>query len=168
MNTDSNQKETNRNLNKQNYFKVPDGYFEKLHDDITANIAENKTIAMRKLPNIRRIAFISGAAAAIITIILMFSLMLKKETRGTDDTILFAYSQEAITGYLEENMDEDALVEASNADISFFDSDKLKEILAAGDTIKPNSENSYKIDTTLNKNDILEYLLDENIDPETL
>jgi hypothetical protein len=167
MSTDSKQEETNHSLNKQNYFKVPEGYFENLHDNIAGNIAENKTIVMKKHPNIKRIAFISGAAA-IIAIILVFSLLIKKETKGIYDSALYAYAQQAITEYLEENLDEDVLVEASNADISFFDAGKLNEIISSDDTIKQNIENSFEIDTALNKNDILEYLLDENIDPETL
>lgn len=169
MKKDSTPEENNPQYQKDNFFKVPEGYFEKLPEDIQHRIESNKVIEQKQSSNIRRITFISGLAAAVIIIALLFSFLIKKETDENTDISLFNLSDQAITDYLADNTDENTLVEASNDDISFFDADKLKDLLTSDDTIVPNKENqSIEMDTTLKKDDILEYLLNENIDPETL
>ena len=117
----------------------------------------------------RRITLISGLAAAMVVVLLIFSFLIKKQNKGQNDMALFSPSEQSIAEYLEDNLDENTLWEASSNDISFFDADKLKEIVASDDSIYPNKENStIEADTTLKKDEILDYLLKENIDPETL
>ncbi|MEI6853359.1 MAG: hypothetical protein WCL06_10965 [Bacteroidota bacterium] len=169
MHSDSTQEENNHNLNKENYFKVPEGYFEKLQEDINGKIDSGRTAVLRKSPDMRRITLISGLAAAMVVVLLIFSFLIKKQNKGQNDMALFSPSEQSIAEYLEDNLDENTLWEASSNDISFFDADKLKEIVASDDSIYPNKENStIEADTTLKKDEILDYLLKENIDPETL
>jgi hypothetical protein len=163
-------KEANHNdLNRNNYFKVPEGYFEKLSGDISEKIAANHKAAIRKQPNMRRITLISTSAAAVIAVLIIFSVLLKRQLPPQNDWSSYQISGQAISEYLEDNVDENTLLEASPDNLSYFDADKLRDLVTPGDTVKQNKENKIiDNDTTINKNDILDYLLNEEIDPETL
>jgi hypothetical protein len=168
MNKEPKTEADHQRYNSKNYFTVPEGYFEKLPEEITAKIGAQSAIHTNKHSLIRNMVTITSLAAAVILVLLVFSFLMKKQIPQNNDISFFSDADQAITEYLEENLDENALVEASNDNISFFDAGKLKEIIASDDTILPNKENTFEIDTTLKKDEILEYLLNENIDPETL
>ncbi len=168
MNKEPKTEADHQGYNNRNYFSVPEGYFEKLPDEISTKIGAQGATHAKKQPLIRKMITITSLAAAIVLVLLVFSFLLKKQIPQNNDISFLQDADQAITEYLEENLDENALVEASNDNISFFDAGRLNEIIAADDTIKQRPESSFEIDTTLKKDEILEYLLNENIDPETL
>jgi hypothetical protein len=169
MNKDSKPEENNRHYNKENYFKVPEGYFESLPDSIFRKINAKRTEPAKKQSDIIRLTLFTSAAAAIVVILIIHSVLTKHHDSGNKNQFAASDTEQTITEYLIDNLDESTLWEASSANISFFDADKLKEMVASDDSIIPGKEkNTFEMDTALKKDDILEYLLNENIDPETL
>ncbi len=154
--------------NIENFFKLPEGYFEALPGRISEKIALDFAIKPKKMVTLRNLSIVTGMAAVIAGILILFSFLSKDTINNSSQGINLADMDAAITEYLSENLDENTLFEASSSNICMFDADKMKELVNTDDTIKKNQPNTFSIDTSLKKEDIKEYLENENIDPETL
>ncbi len=151
-----------------NPFKVPEGYFEQLPSVLLEKIQSQHPTKGKKVSMTHRIALVSGLAAAVIAVLFIFTLLLPHKTQNHEQFASLNSYEDAITEYLEDNLDENTLVEMSSDSIKFFNPDEFATVAQMDDTsVKQQiKEPKFVFDTTINNNDILEYLNNENIDPE--
>ena len=157
-------------IRDENPFAVPEGYFDELPELINKRIERQK--ALRKKILIRSL-YPAGLAAAMIAAILMFYFLGKKEDKKIS-TKYFSecrWQYNAIEDYLlnTAGIDEETIIDvmcndanekpAMNIENPFYDS---------RDSITGRSGKKAVIpaDTSITKEDIIQYLMDEDIDPE--
>ena len=92
-------------------FKLPEGYFDQLQQDVSAKVQnkqEAKVVALPKGPGRSFAALLIAASFAMIFILVQPSF---QTAQSSDVTFSFSeYSTDEINGYLEENTDEYDLI----------------------------------------------------------
>ncbi len=159
-----------KGIRKENPFVVPENYFDDLPSLIQQKIQRNEPTKVRRIGLVRAVVYTSSVAAAIVALFFVFTFLVpKKEVKDTQ-VASFSDYKDAIAAYLEENLDEATLLEVSSDNLALFDPNELSAVVRINDTIeqKQNEDTKFAADTTLHADDILEYLINENIDPETL
>ena len=157
-------------IRKENPFVVPENYFQDLPSLIQQKIQHNEPTKVRSIGLVRAVVYTSSVAAAIVALFFLFTFLLPKEEVKDTQVASFSDYKDAIAAYLEENLDEATLLEVSSDNLALFNPNDLSALAMVDDTIeqKQNENTKFVADTTLHANDILEYLINENIDPETL
>ena len=152
---------------EDNPYKVPEGYFDSLQDQIMQKIRQEKKTTHRRL-------WIPAAVAAVLAACaLMFFLLIPRQDSGNEITSPTEYTYaDAVREYLEnQDIDEESIIAVMN--------DNQNNEVNALDLISPISndsipgvkknENTIQLDSTITNDDILQYLLDEGfeIDPNS-
>lgn len=155
---------------KGNPFMVPANYFDELTDAIKSRLTEGKML--QKRPAYKKpLIYSVSTAAAVILFFLVFWIVISHLKKNNESIALTdAEYKEAITEYLEENLDEHTLIQMSSDSVSIFDSRDMPRLPITDDSLMVSfvSQSNFQFDSTVSKNDIIDYLLNENIDPETL
>lgn len=177
----NNEDKISRDFGKEDPFKVPDDYFDALPANIQTYISNKsrRKNFMRFRPALSlhhnyktlRTALISFAALAVLVII--FSLL---PGRQADDNEMNTGSDsalnEAISSYLADNIDEETLIEEQQNTIQFFNEDEIPETTALFESpdssLQKFKDRGFEIDSSITNENIIEYLLNENIDHETI
>jgi hypothetical protein len=152
---------------EENPFKVPEGYFDTLQDQIMQKIHQPEKTSHRRL-------WIPAAVAAVLAACaLMFFLLIPghKSANEISSPVAYTYS-DAVRDYLEnQDIDEESIIAVMT--------DNQTDDINANDLINPISndsipgvrktENTIQLDSTITNDDILQFLLDEGyeIDPNS-
>ncbi|MEI6123456.1 MAG: hypothetical protein WCQ95_07480 [Bacteroidota bacterium] len=157
----------NKVFGNHNPFKVPEHYFETLPTEIFKKINTNQT-TKRNLVN--RFKYATTMAAAIAILFFVFWWLIPQKVPNNPVVASTDNYNDVITEYLEDNLDENTLMEMSSDSLTLFSPDELATVILTDDTTKKKigNEPEFKFDTSINNNEIMEYLINENIDPETL
>ncbi|HNW90321.1 MAG TPA: hypothetical protein PKN48_11700 [Bacteroidales bacterium] len=155
---------------RKNPFKVPEHYFEGLPVQIQNKIKAGEPVKQKNTGLIKTFAYSGIAAAAIIIILLVFSELIPEKTQENKQQYIGNNFESTITEYLEDNMDESALIEMSSDSVSLFSPEEIPDISLTGDhdARAQAADKEFKMDASITENDIIEYFISENIDPETI
>jgi hypothetical protein len=160
-----------QNLKKENPLRVPENYFETLPDQIKLKIKGLKDKPTKQSSFFSRPLYPILAVAAMFGLVaLMFFLLIpSKKTGRTEKLANNSENYNAIEDYLinTANIDEESIVNA------IIDEDNNTPFMLTGDSTMINNDSIPKQnttvfpnDTTISKDDILQYLSDEDIDIE--
>lgn len=154
----------------QDGFKVPEGYFEALEQKlllIPASSGHNKL-------KVRTMIRYSAIAASILIVAASTALFVIFSRPGNESqqtgNITAEQWQQTLSDYLYENLDEETLYDqAARQDIAFFNPDN-PDFQFPGDTTRKAaaSKPAFVFDSTITRQEILEYLSNENAEPEIL
>lgn len=157
--------------NKENYFKVPDQYFENLFNEVVDKVENSKPIKYNILNNSgkRQLQFAISMAAVLLVLFIFYILM-----PGSKNEILTeVYNmemKEAITVYLQEYPDEseieDLFCELSEKDIKLFNNNQVDVLYFSDDSVPPLKNESFELDTGITREDMINYLMNEEFVPE--
>lgn len=155
---------------RKNSFKVPEHYFDELPVQIQNKIKAEEPVKQKNTVLVKNLVYSTIAAAAIIIILLVFSVLIPEKTQENKLQYTNNNYESAITDYLEDNMDESALIEMSSDSVSLFNPEEIPDISSTGDqgTAAHAMEPRFTLDVSITENDIIEYFINENIDPETI
>lgn len=144
-------------IQDKNMFKVPDGYFEEQLIRIKNKISGEETNSfLHMLLNWFRKP-VNSLSVISISILLIVFFILKQDTMNTDKEIFIGVTLEQVLEEcpeLIENMDEDIFF-----DVLFVNSDE-------GETLF--MESQVRSDSSLSGDDILNYLIDEELIQESI
>ncbi len=152
-----------------NPFKVPENYFEELPQRIQERVSMSTRTDTKKTPVVKLLLYSAATAAAIGAVMLVFWITRppsnEKKLISHESTI----DADQITAYLEDEVDENTLIEVCSDRAAIFSPEEIPDIsLPAYENETPqNPEPAITFDTSINKNDIIDYLISENIEPET-
>jgi|WetSurMetagenome_2_1015567.scaffolds.fasta_scaffold427051_1 hypothetical protein len=160
-----------QNLKKENPFQLPENYFEALPDQINSRIKSLKEKPTNQSSFFSRPLYPILAVAAMFGLVaLMFFLLIpSKKTGETEKLANNSENYNAIEDYLinNANIDEESIVNA------IIDEDNNTPFILIGDSTLINNDSIPKqntivfpSDTSISKDDILQYLLDEDLDIE--
>jgi hypothetical protein len=161
-----------KGLQGKDPFAVPEGYFDELPGRIMQRIGQQGSPSKLKLL-FRRPMIPVSLAAAMIGLMIMFYFLLKPEEQNIRTNYLAENSQnvKAIEDYLlnSSDVDEDAIVEAIVDDQETPVINLENPFYTGNDSIPANKDKETVIpaDTTITPDDIINYLLDEDYDPDT-
>ncbi|HOY33312.1 MAG TPA: hypothetical protein PKW80_15635 [Bacteroidales bacterium] len=149
-------------------FIIPEHYFTDLPYRIQKKISTNNEVKNKHHGYGKYIIY--GTVAAALVILFVFAVLIpartekevKANTGNTYDNI--------IVEYLSDKIDENTLIEMSSDNLSLVDREKIPDIAPADDHSPANNTEitDIQFDTSVNNEDIIEYFLSENIDPEIL
>lgn len=140
-----------KRMKNENPFRVPDDFFEEQRKKINQRIAEqgneDNHDGHRSRLSIKRLYPLLAAAAVILLLLAIYIIPLEK----TEDYI--------------SNLSLEQLLEADPDFINYMDEDELLETLFADIDVEAIDDYGYEIqlDSDVNQDDIIEYLLDDNI-----
>jgi len=178
----------NKNIEEENYFKdfetligpksnnpfnVPEGYFTDLPDRINNKCFKAKEITLfQKFISLIRRPSVSISFGVIIIMLIAFAYIFNKPNEKNNikiSSISEIKSEKATEDYLieNENIDDSFLIEAATNSMEsesiFLTTDAMAYISA--DTSNNNKINNKINDTIISKEEIINYLVEENIDP---
>jgi hypothetical protein len=157
-----------KGLNKQESMNVPDGYFESLSEKIRQKIAQQPVKAGRTRPLYTIIIYAAASVAAVIALMVMFYFLMKPAENITNKkyTADNEMLQKAIEDYLlnTANVDEETIVDAM---ITGDDTIPAAGTRYVSDSIAFEEQQGVAGDTTISRDDIIQYLLDEDFDSDS-
>ncbi|HOV11638.1 MAG TPA: hypothetical protein PLT47_05650 [Bacteroidales bacterium] len=150
-------------------FKVPENYFEDLPHHIQERIKTSCKTATKKNLCVKYFLYPAVAAAAVAALLLVF--WINKPGTDTKNAVLSSLnlSEKSITAYLEEEVDENSLIDMCSDSVTICSAEEIPDIsLPAYDEEAPQSPGTaITFDSTIKNNDIIDYLVSENFEPET-
>jgi len=153
-------------VKKNHPYSIPDGYFEALSNNASV-IAQD--MGVQRTPIIRRLINVRSVAAAASVIIIGLLVWLNHLDSGHQD--LAAVSVDEMIEYLEEEgtlgINEEELVDELLHGEAIFIVGELHEDLSAEVTVEA-EELIDGIEDEVTAEDIIDYLLEDNIDLETI
>ena len=144
-------------IKKENSFKVPDGYFDSLPMKIQENISEPKNVSIweQLIPILRQPKY-SVSLAFISTIVIIGFMVLNKP----DISESLYFSDITIKDVLQENPE---------MIYSLDESDLIEIMLASSDNnVADYFGSNIESDSSITKDDIIDFLSDENFEMELL
>jgi hypothetical protein len=155
-------------LKDNNPLTVPEGYFEALPGKIKERIAREQEKAGKTRPLYKIVLYTTGLAAAVAALMIMFYFVLSNDdnNRNTGKMADNRQVYNAIEDYLlnNANIDEEAITEAI-----ISDDDTIPLSAAQYDSIysMDKDQQLQAADTVITRDDIIQYLLDEDFDSDT-
>ena len=108
-------------VGKRMPYTVPDGFFDKLEQDVMAEIEQNATI--QKKPRKRLLRFVGFAAAAAVALFIVITIFpQKQETPAADfETVRLAYSELSAEDqeFLQEIYNDDLFINLEDEDTDY-------------------------------------------------
>lgn len=151
--------------NKTNYFKVPDNYFAKNETELQRKIDEIQP----KKSNYHKIIWGLTSTAAIVTAcFFIWKSSGTYKVKSTDLSCISTIDKKIIEEYLLENLNENEIIQMSIDHKINIESLDFISYQNEPMTTHTHQKNKPKLDTSINKDDIIEYLNDENIEIESL
>lgn len=163
-----------KDTNKDNPFKVPANYFDNLQELIIKKCINSKNISVenRIRTFILRPAFSLSFIIIAVLIILAVSFYNKTINNKNNTSISSYQNEKSIEDYLieNENIDDSFIVDAISDDSTNSDNIFITNETIAYESGKTGDykQNDKPADTTISNDEIMNYLLEENIDPNEL